>query len=207
MRNLLRMKQTERKHLAIIEAAKEEFITHGFLASNMDRISTEAAVSKRTLYRHFESKEVLFVSVLTIIQESVTENVKYEFDPEKTLTEQLTAITCREADILYSTYGIPLSRTIVMEFLRQPELALNLIKDLYSTKAITDWFQQAIVAGCMIDKNVMLLTNIYISLFQGLLFWPQVMNILPNCEGKVLEDNINTVVSVFLASHMIKELP
>ena len=201
------MKQTERKHLAIIEAAKEEFITHGFLASNMDRISTEAAVSKRTLYRHFESKEVLFVSVLTIIQESVTENVKYEFDPEKTLTEQLTIITCREADILYSTYGIPLSRTIVMEFLRQPDLAANLIKDLYSTKAITDWFQQAINAGCMVDKNVMLLTNIYISLFQGLLFWPQIMNILPNCEGKLLEDNIDTVVSVFLASHMIKELP
>lgn len=201
------MKQTERKHLAIIEAAKEEFITHGFLASNMDRISTEAAVSKRTLYRHFESKEVLFVSVLTIIQESVTENVKYEFDPTKTLTEQLTAITCREADILYFTYGIPLSRTIVMEFLRQPELALNLIKELYSTKAITDWFQQAITAGCIVDKNIMLLTNIYISLFQGLLFWPQVMNISENCEGKVLEENINTVVSVFLASHMIKELP
>ncbi|WP_408901305.1 TetR/AcrR family transcriptional regulator [Photobacterium piscicola] len=201
------MKQTERKHLAIIEAAKEEFITHGFLASNMDRISTEAAVSKRTLYRHFESKEVLFVSVLTIIQESVAENVKYEFDPTKTLTEQLTAITCREVDVLYSTYGIPLSRTIVMEFLRQPELALNLIKDLYSTKAITEWFQQAISAGCIVDKNVMLLTNIYISLFQGLLFWPQVMNLAPNSEGKVLEDNIETIVSVFLASHMIKELP
>ncbi|MEC6798756.1 MULTISPECIES: TetR/AcrR family transcriptional regulator [Photobacterium] len=201
------MKQTERKHLAIIEAAKEEFITHGFLASNMDRISTEAAVSKRTLYRHFESKEVLFVSVLTIIQESVAENVKYDFDPTKTLTEQLTAITCREADVLYSTYGIPLSRTIVMEFLRQPELALNLVKDLYSTKAITDWFQQAIAAGCIVDKNVMLLTNIYISLFQGLLFWPQVMNLAPNSEGKALADNIETIVSVFLASHMIKELP
>ena len=201
------MKQTERKHLAIIEAAKAEFITHGFLASNMDRISTEAAVSKRTLYRHFEGKEVLFVSVLTIIQESVAENVRYEYDPSKTLTEQLTAITSREADVLYTTYGIPLSRTIVMEFLRQPELALNLIKDLYSTKAITDWFQQAITAGCMVDKNVMLLTNIYISLFQGLLFWPQVMNISPNSEGKELEDNIETIVSVFLASHMIKEKP
>lgn len=200
------MKQTERKHLAIIEAAKEEFIAHGFLAANMDRISTEAAVSKRTLYRHFESKEVLFVSVLTIIHESVAENIKYEFDSTRSLTEQLTTITRHEADILYSTYGIPLSRTIVMEFLRQPELALNLIKDLYSTKAITDWFQQAIAAGCLMDKNVMLLTNIYISLFQGLLFWPQVMNLMPNCEGKILDDNIKTVVSVFLASHMIKEI-
>ncbi|MCP4956181.1 TetR/AcrR family transcriptional regulator [Photobacterium aquimaris] len=200
------MKQTERKHLAIIEAAKEEFITHGFLAANMDRISTEAGVSKRTLYRHFESKEVLFVSVLTIIQESVAENVKYEFDSTMTLTEQLTLITRREADILYSTYGIPLSRTIVMEFLRQPELAINLIKDLYSTKAVTDWFQQAISAGCLVNKNLMVMTNIYISLFQGLLFWPQVMNVLPNSEGQVLEDHIDTIVSVFLASHMIKEI-
>lgn len=200
------MKQTELKHLAIIEAAKEEFITHGFLAANMDRISTEAGVSKRTLYRHFESKEVLFVSVLTIIQESVAENVKYEFDSTMTLTEQLTLITRREADILYSTYGIPLSRTIVMEFLRQPELAINLIKDLYSTKAVTDWFQQAISAGCLVNKNLMVMTNIYISLFQGLLFWPQVMNVLPNSEGQVLEDHIDTIVSVFLASHMIKEI-
>ncbi|SMY34461.1 Fatty acid metabolism regulator protein [Photobacterium malacitanum] len=199
------MKQTELKHLAIIEAAKEEFITHGFLAANMDRISTEAGVSKRTLYRHFESKEVLFVSVLTIIQESVTENVKYEFDSAMTLTEQLTLITRREADILYSTYGIPLSRTIVMEFLRQPELAANLVKDLYSTKAVTDWFQQAINAGCLANKNLTAMTNIYISLFQGLLFWPQVMNVLPNSEGQVLEEHIKSIVAVFLASYMIKE--
>ncbi len=45
------------------------------------------------------------------------------------------------------------------------------------------------------------------SLFQGLLFWPQVMNVLPNSEGKVLEDHIETVVSVFLASYKVKELP
>lgn len=198
------MKQTERKHLAIIEAAKQEFIHHGFLAANMDRISAEAEVSKRTLYRHFDSKEALFVSVLTIIHESVTETVTYEFDPNKTLTEQLTAITQREVDILYSTYGIPLSRTIVMEFLRQPELAQSLIKDLYSTKAITDWFQLAISAGYLVDQDVKLLTNIYTSLFQGLLFWPQVMNLSSNCEGETLTNNINTIVSVFLSSYAVK---
>ncbi len=106
-----------------------------------------------TLYRHFESKEVLFVSVLTIIQESVAENIKYEFDPTVTLTEQLTAITRREADILYSTYGIPLSRTIVVEFLRQPELAMNLIKDLYEVlKLLLIGFSKLLPQGAWLIK-------------------------------------------------------
>lgn len=49
----------------------------------MDRITSSAEVSKRTLYRHFESKEVLFESVLTIINDSVNESVSYHFDFKK----------------------------------------------------------------------------------------------------------------------------
>lgn len=123
-----KMTRSEQKHLAIIDAAKEEFIQHGFLAANMDRISAAAEVSKRTLYRHFESKEVLFESVLTIIQDEVNQTIQYPYIEGKTLKEQLTEITYKEVDILYNTYGIPLSKTIVMEFMRQPEMAHNLVK-------------------------------------------------------------------------------
>ncbi|MEF1206011.1 TetR/AcrR family transcriptional regulator, partial [Photobacterium damselae] len=78
------MTRSEQKHLAIIDAAKEEFIQHGFLAANMDRISAAAEVSKRTLYRHFESKEVLFESVLTIIQDEVNQAIQYPYIEGKT---------------------------------------------------------------------------------------------------------------------------
>ncbi len=199
------MKQTERKHLAIIEAAKAEFIEHGFVAANMDRISLVAEVSKRTLYRHFDSKETLFISVLRIIQESVNENVQYQFDPEKPLKSQLIEITRHEVDVLYNTYGMSLSRIIVMEFIRQPELAKNLVKDLYSTNAIAEWFKLAIEAKAIVDKDVSLLTNIYSSLFQGLFFWPQMMELAPLCEGEKVEKNINTVVDVFLTSFALKK--
>lgn len=197
------MKQTERKHLAIIAAAKAEFIEHGFIAANMDRISQVAEVSKRTLYRHFDSKEALFISVLKIIQDSVNENVQYHFDPQTPLKTQLIEITRREVDILYHTYGISLSRIIVMEFIRQPDLAKSLVKDLYSTSAIADWFKLAIEEKAIVDKDVALLTNIYMSLFQGLFFWPQVMELAPPCEGMQVEENINTVVDVFLKSFAI----
>lgn len=194
------MKQTERKHLAIIEAAKTEFIEHGFIAANMGRISVAAEVSKRTLYRHFDSKETLFISVLKIIQASVNNTVHYHFDPAQTVKAQLIAITQREVDVLYKTYGMPLSRIIVMEFLRQPDLAKHLVKDLYSTNAIAEWLKRAIEANAIVDKDVALLTNIYTSLLQGLFFWPQVMDLALPCEGDIKEANIHTVVDVFIAS-------
>lgn len=78
-----KLTRSQQKHLDIINAAKEEFIEFGFLAANMDRITSSAEVSKRTLYRHFESKEVLFESVLTIINDSVNESVSYHFDFKK----------------------------------------------------------------------------------------------------------------------------
>lgn len=199
-----KMTRSEQKHLAIIDAAKEEFIQHGFLAANMDRISAAAEVSKRTLYRHFESKEVLFESVLTIIQDEVNQAIQYPYIEGKTLKEQLTEITYKEVDILYNTYGIPLSKTIVMELMRQPEMAHNLVKTIYSNKAITQWFHDAMMAGKLKETNLNLITNIYVSLFQGLLFWPQVMTLAPNAEGKELTDKVETVVSIFLASYSLE---
>lgn len=198
------MTRSEQKHRAIVNAAKEEFIQHGFLAANMDRVCAAAEVSKRTLYRHFESKELLFESVLTIIQSSVDETIRYPFEPERSLHEQLKVITCKEAEILYQTYGIPLSRTIVMEFLRQPEMARNLINTLYSAKAVTRWFREAMDAGKLQETDLSILTTIYTSLFQGMLFWPQVFEREFIPEGKELEDKIVTVVSLVLGACGVK---
>ena len=77
------------------------------------------------------------------------------------------------------------------------------MKDLYSTNAIADWFKLAIKEKAIVDKDVALLTNIYMSLFQGLFFWPQVLELALPCEGIQVEENINTIVDVFLNSFAI----
>lgn len=45
-------------------AACELFLANGFLRTSMDQVAARANVSKTTLYAHFASKEVLFLSVL-----------------------------------------------------------------------------------------------------------------------------------------------
>ncbi|MBE1274611.1 TetR/AcrR family transcriptional regulator [Enterovibrio baiacu] len=194
------MTRSEQKRLAIINAAREEFIQHGFIAANMDRVCTSAEVSKRTLYRHFESKEVLFESVLTIIQASIDETVSYPFDPEISAYEQLKAISRKEVDILYHSYGIPLTRVILIEFLRQPDMAHSIISKLYNAKALSAWFAEGLEAGKLKNMTPELFTNTYSSLFNGMFLWPQVFEMRAIPEGKDIDDKIEHVVNVVLGA-------
>jgi TetR/AcrR family transcriptional repressor of mexJK operon len=49
---------------AIIHAAAEVFLRHGYLGATTDEVAARAAVSKQTLYKHFADKERLFSSVI-----------------------------------------------------------------------------------------------------------------------------------------------
>lgn len=52
------------KEAAIIEAARATFLAHGYDAASMDQIALAAAVSKRTVYNRFRSKEELFAAAI-----------------------------------------------------------------------------------------------------------------------------------------------
>ena len=200
------MTRSEQKRLAIIQAAKLEFIENGFLAANMNNICSAAEVSKRTLYRHFESKELLFEAVLEEIQQGISRNQSYSFDPQKSLEEQLKAIALHEFDVMYHIYGIALSRTIIMEFFRQPELAKTVTHKLYRTRAVNAWFEQAITANKLQAPSAETITSVFMSVFQGQLFWPQVLDLLPMPEGDELEQKIDLVVMTIMRTFATSEL-
>ena len=82
------MKLTEKKRESIIKAAIEEFREHGFLGAKTTRIAKKAHVSSRTLYNHFESKEVLFQAISKIMIERKTTVATVPFDPARDLETQ-----------------------------------------------------------------------------------------------------------------------
>jgi len=55
---------TDEKATAIINAARETFLSKGFDAASMDQIALTAGVSKRTVYNRFRSKEELFTAAI-----------------------------------------------------------------------------------------------------------------------------------------------
>ena len=55
----------------IVRAARERLFTHGYGRLTMDELAAELGVSKKTLYRHFSSKEDLARQVITDLGKEV----------------------------------------------------------------------------------------------------------------------------------------
>jgi len=53
------MSEADEARARILELAEQFFLTHGYSRVTMDDIATELRMSKKTLYRHFSSKEAL----------------------------------------------------------------------------------------------------------------------------------------------------
>lgn len=60
----------EAKRLSILKAAKEEFLSAGYEAANMDEIASLASVTKQTVYRYFPSKIELFEATVRFLGQS-----------------------------------------------------------------------------------------------------------------------------------------
>jgi TetR/AcrR family transcriptional repressor of mexJK operon len=56
--------RTETKKRAILDAARETFLTQGFTGTTMDQIAARASVSKQTVYKQFTDKEQLFRQII-----------------------------------------------------------------------------------------------------------------------------------------------
>lgn len=56
--------QSEKKLEMLMKKSEELFFKFGYNGVAMDRIAAEAGISKMTIYKHFSSKEELFVAVM-----------------------------------------------------------------------------------------------------------------------------------------------
>ena len=56
--------RSERRRQAIIKAATEVFVRHGYLGATTDEVAARASVSKQTLYKHFADKQHLFAEII-----------------------------------------------------------------------------------------------------------------------------------------------
>ncbi|MFL6657972.1 MAG: TetR/AcrR family transcriptional regulator, partial [Massilia sp.] len=83
---------TDRKRLAILTAAADQFRTHGFEASSMDKIAALAGVSKRTVYNHFPSKDELFAETLMQLFHAGSASLDLPYSSTAPLRDQLTTL-------------------------------------------------------------------------------------------------------------------
>lgn len=121
--------RTPRKRRAIIEAATELFLRNGYLGTNMDEVAALASVSKQTVYKHFASKETLFVDIVTGMTNAGSDAVHGaapRFTTGTDVAEFLLAYACRQLEIVLTPRLMQLRRMVIGEVGRFPELGRSL---------------------------------------------------------------------------------
>lgn len=113
-----------RKRSAILDGARIVFLREGFGLATMDDVASAAGVGKQTVYRHFKSKEALFVGLVSSMCGQVggflagARDEQADESPEIALRELGKVL----AQILIAPDYLRLYRAIVAEAERLPEL-------------------------------------------------------------------------------------
>ncbi len=112
----------------ILQGAMQEFLTHGYAGTSMDKVAKTGGVSKATVYSYFQDKEGLFAA---LIQRLATEKLVYFPVPE---TEPAIALRFIATTLLdqasHEPQFLTLVRLVIAESGRFPQLAQTFVRNL-----------------------------------------------------------------------------
>ena len=118
--------RSERRRQAIIKAAIEVFVRHGYLGATTDEVAARASVSKQTLYKHFADKQHLFAEVIldTTVQvvDGLSAAVASTLDDAHDVRQALRALADGFLRGLLQPDVVRLRRLVIAEADRFPEI-------------------------------------------------------------------------------------
>jgi TetR/AcrR family transcriptional regulator of autoinduction and epiphytic fitness len=166
---------TERKRLAIIEAAIGEFRARGFDATSMDQIAARAAVSKRTVYNHFPSKDELFTEILLQLWRQSAAAPAITYVAGQPLRPQLLAIVEQKMGLLGEGSFIDLARVALAATIHAPERGSNMVARLNEKDVgVPAWIAAAQHDGRLKPADPAFAAQLLFAPLKTFAFWPQV---------------------------------
>ena len=116
-----------RKHQAVLDAAETIFLRDGYLGTSMDEVAARSHISKQTVYKHFGSKEALFVELVTTMTtraaDAVDVNVSSEVAGDDDVRSYLRAYAFTQLTVVLTPRLMQLRRLVIGEVARFPDLA------------------------------------------------------------------------------------
>ena len=111
----------------ILQGAMQEFLTHGYAGTSMDKVAKTGGVSKATVYSYFQDKEGLFAA---LVQRLAKEKIYFTvMDEEPAVVLRFVATTILESTIQEPEF-LAFVRLVIAESGRFPQLAQTYIRNL-----------------------------------------------------------------------------
>lgn len=132
--------RTARKRRAILAAATEVFLQHGYLGASMDEVAARAAVSKQTVYKQFADKEHLFAEIIlgttSTVVGGLADAVAATIDAAADTSQALRALARGFLDGLLQPDVLRLRRLVLAEADRFPEISAAWFEDSFHRSLI-----------------------------------------------------------------------
>lgn len=113
------MTESERR-CKIIKVAEQEFLTYGFTATTIERISVSCGMSKKSIYLHFPNKMAIFEAVLEALPSLTYPKAPDALDQ---VQEWVKALLLSFVSHVLSDKQVAFTRLIISEALSSPEVA------------------------------------------------------------------------------------
>jgi TetR/AcrR family transcriptional repressor of mexJK operon len=115
-----------RKRVQIQRAAVGPFLRDGYAGTGIDDIAAAARISKQTLYKHFASKEELFLSIIHDTVGEVLDELFHRIDARlegtANLEQELLALASRYIGLIMRPELLALRRLVIGEAGRFPQI-------------------------------------------------------------------------------------
>jgi AcrR family transcriptional regulator len=191
------------KRNAILMAAAVLFLEQGFEPVSMDAIAAKAGVSKRTVYSYFDSKSVLFSSILIAHCSSMggiaLPDHAAGHDPRRVLTE-FGRVFVR---MITSPRAVALQRVIFREADRLPEVGRVFFQNgpqRYIAK-LSEYLKQADAEGRLKIDDPTGAAYLFMSIVKGPFHLQQLCGLIDEVPASAIERAVKSAVDFFLKAN------
>ena len=194
------MEPIEEKHEQIYEAAVAEFQERGFADASMDRISARAGASKRTVYKHFESKEKLFQELVRRHWSRFASTLDVKYEKGRDIRDQLTALGRAEGVLMTSPDVMSMTRLVISELLRSPDLVEENEEKTDYKAAFETMLRDATLDGQLKVEDPRAAAEEFIGLLKARAFWPVVLG-APVVTVEEMGDIVDNTVTIMMSRY------
>lgn len=192
--------RSELKREAILRGAQQAFQQYGVRDTSMDKIAETAQVSKRTVYNHFESKEILVTHIIKEIWGQAILGFEVAYDSSSDLKSQLMALVNNQIKMMGEPEMLELTRVAMGHCLYNPENFKNEIAEFFEQEtAMIRWLKQAMADGRLKQGDPLVANEQILSLLKGQAFWPQLMHAEAPLTSERKQEVAEQTVDMFLS--------
>lgn len=195
-----------RKRADIVAAAVTEFQRTGFDRTSMNQIAAAADVSKRTIYKHFGSKDELFAAIVQELVDRTEALPDLEYDSGCDLGRVLTEHAGQVVELLVSESFLQLARVSMSRFLADPTRVKETLGDHRRFQGrLKRWIQSAMDDGRLQGNDAESAASVFTGMLREFVFWPQLFAKEPPPSPARKRQIEEQVVTIFLDHYAVDD--